>query len=475
MLRAIGLFRKETIAHGLLVFLLTVSLAFGAEPPLTYSATTRKDYIASAPAPALQAAPYAFYESAPAFRTTRILRVTDANTFPSVPDRTFWTADGNANLFNSDDTRFIVRQSGSQWIAFNFDAATFTAGPIMDGSDPLVVPLQVPWFSYQDPNVVYGASWSGIKLQKYDFAARRTSTVVDLAAVKPGTTGVAGLVSVSKNERIAASFGGPGQDNLADEIVYDVNTGDYKILEMRTGQVYNSQTGTYRNVQFGVNGTMYKFQDYPKAGVHSSTIDGSGRYVVLAVHGNDAHWPAKQAIVWDTQSDTFACIDHNADGHYDIGYGYLGGVDGSFSAGWVKVDLHNANATISLNPGTSGYDFRSHYMWNNTTATNPLTPLFASTGALNSNHVPWTDEIIGISTSSPKGLVYRFTKTHMIYDPKDWYAEVRGNISPDGRFFIFDSNWDDTLGTDPHYHDNYRHDVFIVDLLSAGRTRRGSQ
>jgi hypothetical protein len=53
------------------------------------------------------------------------------------------------------------------------------------------------------------------------------------------------------------------------------------------------------------------------------------------------------------------------------------------------------------------------------------------------------------SDSNPTGLYF-------------WYEPI-ANVSPDGRWVMFTSNWDKTLGTDSQ-EATYRQDVFIVAL-----------
>ena len=70
----------------------------------------------------------------------------------------------------------------------------------------------------------------------------------------------------------------------------------------------------------------------------------------------------------------------------------------------------------------------------------------------------WDDEIVGVQTDAAPGTgatVWRFahhrSDTASDLDPTRigfWYTP-RPNISPDGRWALFTSNWEKTLGTDP--------------------------
>jgi hypothetical protein len=53
--------------------------------------------------------------------------------------------------------------------------------------------------------------------------------------------------------------------------------------------------------------------------------------------------------------------------------------------------------------------------------------------------------------------------------PSFWY-EPRPNVSGDGRWVLFTSNWEKTLGADPvgESGTGYRQDVFLVQLKGSG-------
>jgi len=83
------------------------------------------------------------------------------------------------------------------------------------------------------------------------------------------------------------------------------------------------------------------------------------------------------------------------------------------------------------------------------------------------------DEILGIETGAPAGAgatVWRFAHHRSLLTPdvpgttmvSFWYTP-RPNVSRNGRWVIFTSNWEKTLGFDPGDH-TYRQDVFLVRL-----------
>jgi hypothetical protein len=90
----------------------------------------------------------------------------------------------------------------------------------------------------------------------------------------------------------------------------------------------------------------------------------------------------------------------------------------------------------------------------------------------------WDDEIVAVQTDAPSNqdaTVWRFA--HHRSDVRSdldatqlsfWY-EPRPNVSRDGRWVLFTSNWEKTLGTDPTGEPGTgaRQDVFLV-ALAAG-------
>ena len=75
---------------------------------------------------------------------------------------------------------------------------------------------------------------------------------------------------------------------------------------------------------------------------------------------------------------------------------------------------------------------------------------------------PWENEIDCVETDRKASKVWRFAHTYSTAQNGFW-SSPRGNVSQDGRFFMFTSDWEDQLGQAPNNH-GYRTDVFIVEL-----------
>ncbi len=446
--------------------------------PLTsYQAATQQGYIPVPPAPPLGPAPYQFYDPNPAFSTSRLLRATDANTLVTAADnslqnRSFYTYSGNGNAFSIDDTHFLARISGGAYYLFNFDLLNFTTSVVKDSAgNPIALPFGNANFSYTDPDIVYGTGWSGFTLQQYDVSTGQPRQLIDLTTVvqpPPGT--YMGDMQVAGGY-LVADFGGPQQDQHPYCVVYNLSTGTYRFLNFLTNSVYNSADNTTTPIAVNVSGTLYQLSQYG-AGLHSIVVDHSGRYVLLAVHST---MPGNGFDVWDTQGNTITNALENA--HDDFGYSYSGGGDGNYANSFIlhKLDTANIDTPIQLNPNPGGWYFGSHFSWSNSSASLPLAPLFDTTlvdDGYFPGQSPWQKEIIAVCTSCSIFTVWRFANHHCEYNTTDprtdpFWDQARGNVSQDGRYLLFDSNWEYGLGTDP-YTRYPRHDIFIVDLASAG-------
>jgi hypothetical protein len=129
--------------------------------------------------------------------------------------------------------------------------------------------------------------------------------------------------------------------------------------------------------------------------------------------------------------------------------------------------------TKPLIPGlgrTEGYWYDQHFSWNNTNAddTNPVCLTTYRPGNPNVPAAPlavdgpWENEVLCVETDGKASKIWRFAHTYSTAKNGFW-STPRGNISPDGRFFMFTSDWEDQLGQTPNGK-KYRTDVFLVEL-----------
>ena len=167
-------------------------------------------------------------------------------------------------------------------------------------------------------------------------------------------------------------------------------------------------------------------------------------------------------------------------GHDAAGFGYWVNQDCCTSSGWDAAqwqfrsltDLTRTSDLISPILATKEVYLADHTSWANARP-DALVPVISSTYRFGTNTAAWRawdDEIIGVDTANGGGgLVYRFAHHRSLVgsdadstQPYFWYEPI-ANVSPDGRWVLFTSNWEKTLGRDAS-EGTFRQDVFVVQL-----------
>jgi hypothetical protein len=443
--------------------LFTVSaLAFAADAPVAYNAISDTVARPQPSAPALGAAGTVIVD--PTFGT-KILRVTDGNTLPEYKNSGFLTPAGSFEVnWNSDTTMFWVHSKAGA-ILFRFDGAAFRATPVPDpanAAQPLVLPGSGP-FSFRKPNILYMTR--GRTVAEYDVNTRAIKTVFDGNAAVPGAGNYAYAPSVSDDDnRICLAFGGQ-QDTHPYVAVLDRSTGRYKVLDTKASRLNGSPT----NILLGF-------------GLHSAYMDRSGRYVIMS-KGQGKLPGASEWVVWDVDASRVYEIQAEWSGHDASGFGvrvnqsgFFGGTPAFYeeqqwaTRGLSESQINNYSYVLDWQqlPSPHQYIYSGHHSWNNARP-DAMVPVVGSIVRDSSKtSMPWRmwdNEIIGVATDGSK-KVYRFAHHFSKWDRSNFWDDPRGNISQDGRFFVFTSNWDKTLGADPW--GGVRHDVFIVALPADG-------
>jgi hypothetical protein len=424
----------------------------------------------------------------PVFQTS-IRRVTDNLTRPGTMDRSYRTPSSpHQNAWSANGSYFYVTGSGGVGpIPFAFDPSTGTAtriAPSASGDGGFVLQFYIePQFSYVGDSILYG-SYSGPgstlhTVDQYDFSTGTYSRLLDLETLEPGLTGtyIGGVASsAGPTERIEAFFGGTSQDRHRYVVVFDrANPQNRQIVDT----VASTINGQPSPVTLNFN-------------LHHVMIDRSGRYVMLYTTGTDQAAPRYAApwYLWDLDAGTIAEIGAAAhpSGHDAFGYGVQVNQDCCIATTWDAAqwqfrDLSSPLATRDLirTVLTPKEVFLSdHTTWNNALP-DRLVPVVSGLFRYGTNTVawrPWDDEIVAIQTDAQPGVdptVWRFAhhRSDITYDGDPtrvafWY-EPRPNVSHDGRWILFTSNWEKTLGVDAagDAGTGARQDVFLLALTAA--------
>jgi len=468
---------------------LTLSVLAEA-PPSSYVAITDRTTRAKGPLQSLGPAGYTFTD--PVFGST-ITRITDRVTRPGDPERSYRTpSSSHANAWSADERYFYTVSTDGTVIPFSFDRVSGRASrlqPSATGEGGLKLDFfNEPTFSYIVPGIAYGTfNGTGANFRtvdQYDFETGQYSQLLNLDTLVPnlGGTYLGGLgISAGPVERIIAFFGGTSQDRHFYLVVFDRNNPGNR-------HVVNTLASTVDGIPIG---TLLNFR------IHAANIDRSGRFVILYPTGADLQPPrsAPPVYVWDTNAGTFTAlplIQAITGGHDAFGYGDRVNQDcctdgGSASPLWDAVQFQYRSLSTPfitsdlvvpvLRPAEVYLD--QHPSWHNAQP-DRLVPFLAANyryGLSAPAWRAWDEEIFAVQTegAGSGATIWRFAHHRSaVADDLDpsrtsfWYTP-RANISPDGQWALFTSNWEKTLGTDPRGEVGgmYRQDVFLLSLKAA--------
>jgi hypothetical protein len=424
--------------------------------PIEYSARSdRKPIPYPEKPPALGAAGSIITD--PSFGS-RIARVTDERSDPKQPGRSLFTpSSSEQNPWNKTSTMFYVDTAGGSFVLYDFDPVTMKTHR---ASAPDLPWNGEPEFSFTQPNILYGLVRRQAVFQQYDVSKEKVTDINDASKcvkLQGDDTGHSVTVSADDNRFMATL--GPQQDRNYIIYVYDRRQGC---------RWYNTQTGEIGG-QWGPKGTISVPDRFL---MHNARMAKSGRFVYAVRSG--APGIGKGWVVWEIDTMNVGVCPRFCSSHHVLGYSHILGPSGRDHPLdiWVRPLNHLETETpiVSGLEPAKNFWFDSHYSWNNVDPddarpvcfstyrpTNPDTP-----GVPPQVTGPWENEIDCAKTDGKGSTVWRFAHTYSTARNGFW-SQPRGNVSQDGRFFIFTSDWEDQLGKMPNGK-WYRTDVFIVEL-----------
>jgi hypothetical protein len=416
----------------------------------------------------------------PAFGT-RMWRVTDRHTRPDRLDRSYRTPSGtHQNAWSRSGRHFFVVSTDGTILPFAFDAASGRASRIdstPSGDGGLVLRFYAePHFSYARDGIIYGAASGGSlrTIDQYDFGTGAYTRLLDLDSIAGGLGGtyVGGIgSSAGPAERIITFFGGSSQDRHFYLLVFDpANPASRRLLNTRASTLDGRATSLRLDFL-----------------LHAAAIDRSGRYVTLYPTSADRAAPRSAApnYLWDLATDVFTelpSIAARSNGHDAYGYGVRVNQDCCTSTTWdaaqwqlraLSSPLTTHDVIVPVLTPRQVY-LADHPSWHNARP-DAWTPFISGLYRYGANTVEWRawdDEIIAVQTGETAGEVWRLAhhRSDVRHDTDAsrisfWYTP-RPNVSPDGRWVLFTSNWEKTLATDPggDAATRARQDVFLLRL-----------
>ena len=432
----------------------TSLFAATATAPTSYSAYSGTDAKPIPHAPALGPANSVIRD--PTFGS-RILRVTDAHTHAG--DSLIPEYAGNIRTWNADSTALKLHgpHGVSYWLEFH--PSTFKVG---DGSSrPTLHPLSfnVKWeWSAVDPNIMYFIN--GTELAKYNKA---THVVTHFGGHGHPLTFHVAVVGA---DAWVCSLAGSGGQNTYTQI-FCVNPHN------------PSQTKFIDILKKTINGVAQHDPHWPTSapgstiGIH--TLAGGATGTWLGVDFVHHSWGAGGEAVLNLSTNTWSLLTANryASGHSSIGTKFVNGsgsINGMSSDGAMLRDPNNlmdsTHYTFIMRPPSSvtGWYDGEHSSWFNS-STNPHAPVLFSRYNISkpSRPILWYGEIIAAATDGTN-RVWRFAHNHN-GGLVNWVGESFAQISNDGRWALFSSPWDGTLGAAAgDFGYPTRMDTFIVEL-----------
>jgi hypothetical protein len=429
-------------------------------PPVTFSALTDRLVRLTPALPSIGGAGSQFTD--PTFGS-KMLRVTDANTRPDFVGR-FFMSPGSAEstAWNTNSTKFYVMGSAGEQLVYNFNPATMTASrvaPLGNGSGGLVLNFGgEPTFSFVDPDLIY--SGSGSQFVAYRFSTATQTALHDVRSCLPGIAFHALNVSISKDDQQLLAYIGGGSQNADTTVyVYDQTKG-CRWMNTQTGQIGGQwgPTGTYT----GDKGLT----------LHNARLSKSGQFARLVTSNGGAG-----TYYWDIGTlNLMACPDFTApnmcNGHAVMGFTKAINQRQSGDSMEFAIRPMGSPNSSTLFPGVisplltpTQWVVDTHPSWNNVQADEKQPVCMEVYRTDNIVQRAWDGEIICAATDG-SFKVWRFAH-HRSNVANLFWDQPRANVSQDGRFVMFTSNWGGTVGTGP---DGPRQDAFIVQLAPAATT-----
>ena len=427
--------------------------------PTTYPLYKGTDPKPVPPAPALGPANSVITD--PTFGT-RILRVTDQNTDSG--NSLISTETGFKRTFNANSTAIKLSGVGGKGFWLEFNAAAFKVG---DGtSRPSPHPL---WFgsnwewSAVDPDIIYFLN--GNKIAKYN---KSTGVTTNLGGPPNGDAVTYATAVIGQDNWVCSAAGAGYQDSYTKFFcINPSNTSQYQFVDVYNKTINGAPAPNLTKWPTSAAGQVI--------GIHAIAPGTGSKWVYLSFHQQS--WGGNGDAIFNLQSQTWSLVT-NADpywsGHATLGNGKFTNGSGTKSGTDPRSylvrdpdDLMNASKYLFIEQPTDTADWCTgeHPSWHNS-GNNPNAPLLISRFAPTSCTGAWTGEII-LAAVDGSNTVWRVAHNHATDGLNCFYGQGFAQISSDGKWALFSSTWDRTLGPDTAWGCTTRIDTFLVDLTGV--------
>lgn len=436
----------------------------------------------------------------------QICRMTDAALDPSHPNFTFNTTSsgsGDLNLWNTNSTLLTIQSEGSRAYPLAFNPATMTTSRLYPSSagwtasGGFYLAIGGTGWSYANPMLLY--TITGTLLQSYDFTGYNTggspptpATVYNFATSSNclGSSYMSTWVSFGEESKfpadqifLTAESNAGDQDTGTDVVAYKVGSGCSRL---------NTGTGTVTG-DWGSTGTVGIGDKFY---VHNVKISKDGQWAIVAQAACISTCVSQLPYFWQIGTTNLyaSCTGANGcGGHWTEGVStFINGFNSPLGQMDARPFASNALG-VPIIPGLplagcSVVQSDRHQNWSNDNSSD-TTPFFATSASVGVNaQVPgsyncaWVNEVMAIEPGT--GTVFRFAHTYAT--GLNWSFDSQnaiGGVSQDGRFYMWTSDWQGTLGNAsggngsctnaPSSVTACRSDVFVVSLGTPASAANG--
>jgi hypothetical protein len=384
-----------------------------------------------------------------------MVRVTDTNTNASSPGLFYRNASvGDQNTWAIDDSKFYVVAQNGLMKFFGFDPVSMQVTPLSN------IPLRAEAeFSFADPDLVYGvSSATPYVIRSYRFSTAAVTPVFDTntCGIQPALSpaGTSGTVSVSSHDgRFALVEGGSRSDTHFDIAVYDPVLGC---------QWYNTQTAQVGG-QWGATGDATVTAPYT---IRGAVISRDGNYVFILSNAAGA-----VTYIWQVGTlNVTTCSSHSSHcgGYESIGYSHMvnsTGVTDEMNP-WLRPlgDISTTEQLVIPLKTPHKFGMVQRWAWTNADPADSA-PICGTTFRYNTSdaiETVWDSEVDCIETDGLAWTVWRMCHNRSAVSSAYFNTQPLGNISYDGHYYLFTTDWDNLLGIEAD--GNPRSDVFIVHM-----------
>jgi hypothetical protein len=333
---------------------------------------------------------------------TQIMRVTDERDGPSNGTYySYWPT------FNCDSTRLLVKKDGGDAAIYNFDPQNFRRGatqpfPHLPDGGSLITEGAI--WSASDPNILYGVQAGRPRLWALKVATRTYTLIRDFSE--------------------------------------ELDAGDY-LWQMSMSDDANVFAFTRKNSSGAMVGYVVwqrlsnKVLNVGDTGFNEVRLDKTGRYLTIPLNGPDDH--GKSFYVRDLQTGTVTGLtDGKPDyspGHADVGSGMLIGWDRWDNRLLYRTlsDPHKFRSVLDL-----GSDWTMNMHVSLTSANEDWVLISFYSYRSRPQAGAFHDELVLVKTDGSQA-VRRLLHHRSV--SKDYWDIPKANLSRDGRFVAFTSNW----------------------------------